>query len=113
MRSGSAGERSVGTRIRRYARKCLRLKGYLNHPGDGRVRPQIGSGHLIWSLVIGYLLRESSFLAIESLARSSACRALGIGRRFSDDTLGYFTEKLNPEIHARRVDHSHQAGQAQ
>ncbi len=62
------------------------------------MRPQIGSGHLIWSLVIGYLLRESSFLAIESLARSSACRALGIGLRFSDDTLGYFTEKLNPEF---------------
>ncbi len=62
------------------------------------MRPQIGSGHLIWSLVIGYLLRESSFLAIESLARSSACRALGIGRRFSDDTLGYFTEKLDPEF---------------
>ena len=89
-------------RIRLYACRCLRLKTYLNNPGDGRVRGQIAARHLLWSLVIGYLLRESSFHAVEALAGSTARRALGVGREFGDDALAYFTERLDPEA-ARRA----------
>jgi len=51
-------------------------------------------------LLIGQILRESSFLAVEALVRSSARRTLGIAAPFCDDTLGYFTERLDP--HATR-----------
>lgn len=78
-------------------RQCLRLKTYLRSPGDGRPRPQIAAQHLLWSLLIGYLLRESSFHAVEALVCSKARRSLGVGRDFGDDTLAYFTERLDPE----------------
>jgi hypothetical protein len=44
---------------------------------------------------MGWFLRECSFLAVQKvvqLARS----ALGLGADFRDDTLGYFTERLDP-----------------
>ena len=84
-------------RIRRYVCQCLRLKTYLNHPGDGRPRAQIPARHLVWSLLIGYVLRETSFHAVEALVCSKARRALEIGRDFGDDALAYFTERLDPE----------------
>ena len=80
--------------VLKYAGRCLRLKEYLRHPGDGRVQPQIAARHLLWALVFGYLLREHSYHGVEWLVRSSARRAMGVGRRFGDDTLAYFTERL-------------------
>jgi hypothetical protein len=51
---------------------------------------------LLWALLIGQILREWSFHGLEALVRSPARRALGVGRRFGDDALGYFTERLAP-----------------
>lgn len=82
-------------RIRRYVCRCLRLKLYLDHPGDGRRRPQIPARHLLWSVLIGDVLRESSFHAVEALVCSKARRALAVGREFGDDALAYFTERLD------------------
>jgi hypothetical protein len=66
-------------------------------PSDGRVRPQIPATVLLWALVIGHVLREWSFHGVEALVRSPARRALGVRRRFGDDTLAYFTERLDPQ----------------
>jgi hypothetical protein len=43
------------------------------------------------------VLREESHHAIEALVRSPARVALGVKQGFSDDTLNYFTERLDPE----------------
>jgi hypothetical protein len=51
---------------------------------------------LLWALLVGQILRQSSFHAVEALVRSSARRTLCIPTPFSDDTLGYFTERLDP-----------------
>ena len=40
--------------------------------------------------------RQSSFRAVEALVHSSARRTLSIATAFGDDTLGYFTERLDP-----------------
>jgi hypothetical protein len=77
--------------------QCLRLKAYLKRPGDGRPQAQIAAQHLLWSVLMGYLLRESSFHAIEALVSSKARRALAVGRKFGDDALAYFTERLDAE----------------
>jgi len=56
-------------------------------------------------MLIGQVLRASNFLAVESLVRSSARRALAVSTSFSDDALGYFTERLDPTpTRARPVD---------
>jgi hypothetical protein len=82
-------------RLFRYVTQRLRLDDYLHQPGDGRPQPQIPARLLLWALLISRLLRECSFLAVEHLARS-ATRALGLSRSFGDDTLSYFTERLDP-----------------
>jgi hypothetical protein len=74
----------------------LRLRRYLQDPGDGRQQPQIPAQALLGALLIGQILRQSSFHAVEALARSSARRTLSIATPFCDDTLGYFTERLDP-----------------
>jgi hypothetical protein len=89
-------KRPTPRRILRYVCQCLRLKAYLDNPGDGRRRPQIPARHLVWSILIGGVLRESSFHAVEALICSNARRALDVGRRFGDDALAYFTERLDP-----------------
>jgi len=83
-------------RLLRYVTRCLRLGRYLADPGDGRPQPQIPARVLLWALVLGRLLREPSFHGVEQLVRSSACRALGVYQSFGDDTLSYFTERLDP-----------------
>jgi hypothetical protein len=85
-------------RLRHYAAKCLRLKAYLQSPGDGRSQPRIPAAALLWALLLGRLLRRPSFAGIEALVRSPARHALSVSRRFSGDTLGYFTERLDPAL---------------
>jgi hypothetical protein len=51
---------------------------------------------LLWTILLGQLLRESSFHALESLVGSTRRRNLGVSRKFGDDALGYFTERLDP-----------------
>ncbi len=79
-----------------YITRCLGLRSYFRSPGDGRPQPQIPAKALLWSLLIGQVLRACSFLAVERLVRSSARRALAVSRSFSDDALDYFTERLDP-----------------
>jgi len=83
-------------RFKTFVTRQCRLRAYLEHPGDGRPRPQIPAAALLWALLIGQVLREWSFAAIEALVRSPARGALVVSRAFSDDTLGYFTERLRP-----------------
>jgi hypothetical protein len=79
-----------------YVTRCLGLRSYFRFPGDGRPQPQIPAKALLWSLLVGQVLRACSFLAVERLVRSSARRALAVSRSFSDDALDYFTERLDP-----------------
>jgi hypothetical protein len=79
-----------------YVTRRLRLRRYLEDPGDGRRQPQIPAPVLLWALLVGQILRQSSFHAVEALVRSAARRTLAIPTPFSDDTLGYFTERLDP-----------------
>jgi hypothetical protein len=81
-----------------YVTRCLGLRSYFRSPGDGRPQPQIPAKALLWSMLIGQVLRTSAFLAVERLVRSSARRALAVSKSFSDDTLGYFTERLDPRF---------------
>ena len=83
-------------RLWTYVTRCLGLQSYFRSPGDGRLQPQIPAKALLWSVLIGQVLRASSFLAVERLARSSARRALAVSTSFSDDALDYFTERLDP-----------------
>lgn len=88
--------RPTPRRLWRYVDRQLRLAGYFRGPGDGRGQPQIPAAVLVWELVVGQVLRECSFHGVEALVRSPARRALQIARGFGDDTLAYFTERLDP-----------------
>jgi hypothetical protein len=88
--------RATPRHLLHYVTRRLRLRRYLKDPGDGRQQPQIPAQALLWALLIGQILRQSSFHAVEALARSSARRTLSIATPFCDDTLGYFTERLDP-----------------
>jgi hypothetical protein len=83
-------------RLWTYVTRCLGLRSYFRSPGDGRPQPQIPARALLWSLLVGQVLRACSFLAVERLVRSAARRALAVGQSFSDDALDYFTERLDP-----------------
>lgn len=83
-------------RLKKYVTQRLGLERYLQHPGDGRPQPQIPARDLLWSLLLAQLLRESSFLGVESLVHSAAKRGMGVHCSFGDDALGYFTERLDP-----------------
>jgi hypothetical protein len=88
-------------RLKKYVAKCLRLKSYLQSPGDGRRQGRIPATALRWALLMGALLRRVAFAAIQALVRSPARRALDVSRRFGDDALGYFTERLDPAVTRR------------
>jgi hypothetical protein len=88
---------STPRRLKKYASKCLRLKAYLQSPGDGRRAERIPAATLLWALFMGVLLRRTAFAALEALVDSRA-RALGVSRRFGDNALAYFTERLDPAM---------------
>lgn len=79
-----------------FVTRRLRLGNYLRDPGDGRPQPQIPAQLLLWALLLAQILRQYSFHAIEAFVRSEARRNLSISKPFSEDTLGYFTERLDP-----------------
>jgi hypothetical protein len=54
----------------RYVTRCLGLRRYLTEPGDGRGQPQISARVLLWSLLMGRVLRQPSFHAVEQLVSS-------------------------------------------
>ncbi len=83
-------------RLWHYVTRRLRLKRYFEHPGDGRRQPQIPAQALLWAMLLGQILREYSFHALEALVRSPARVRLGISLSFGDDALGYFTARLDP-----------------
>jgi hypothetical protein len=84
-------------RLWKYATGPLGLKTFLVSPGDGRPQPQIPAYALYWSMLIGQVLRESSFHGVEALVCSPARGALKVSVSFGDDALGYFTERLDAE----------------
>jgi hypothetical protein len=49
-------------------------------------------------MLLARILREVSFHAVEQLVHSASCTALGVQRKFGDDALGYFTERLDPAV---------------
>jgi hypothetical protein len=69
-------------RLLRYVTRGLRLKRYLELAGDGRRFPQIPAKAMLWAILLGQILRESSFHALESLVGSGRGRSLGISRKF-------------------------------
>src|SRR5258708_24134189 len=83
-------------RLWNFVMRRLRLRDYFEDPGDGRRQPEIPASTVLWALLMGQILRKSSFHAVETLVRSSARRTLSIATPFGDDTLGYFTERLDP-----------------
>lgn len=50
----------------------------------------------MWAWLLGILLRDGSFHAIEALVHSAARAAVRVSRRFGDDALGYFSERVRP-----------------
>jgi hypothetical protein len=80
----------------RYARSVLDLKEFLSAPGDGRVRPQIPGAALVCALLSGIVLRAAAYSRIEQLGKSGTRWPLGGRRRFGDDALAYFTERMDP-----------------
>jgi hypothetical protein len=83
-------------RLKHYATKCLGLKQFFQDCGDGRLQPRKPGRTLLWALLAGQWLRQTSFLAIEQLVSDTGPRKLGLQAGFGDDALGYFTERLDP-----------------
>jgi Transposase DDE domain len=92
-------------RLKKYGGKCLGLKFYLRFPGGGRTQGRIPAAALLWALVMGVVLRRAAFAGIEALVRSPGRRALDVSRRFGDDALGYFTERLDLDVTRRAAAH--------
>jgi hypothetical protein len=74
----------------------FQLHRYFHQPGDGRPQPSLPPAVLLWALVIGTVLRKNSHHGIEALAHSPARSSLKISRKFGNDALAYFTERLDP-----------------
>jgi Transposase DDE domain len=81
----------------KYVHHRLHLAPFFRRPGDGRPRPRIPAKDLLWSQVLGRILRQHSFHGLETLVESPARRNMQVSRSFGDDALGYFNERLDPE----------------
>ena len=88
-------------RLWKYSTGVLRLKKFFLSPGDGRPQPQIAAHVLYWALVVGQILRQFSFRSVEALVGSPARPGLPVATAFSDDTLAYFTERLDAQATRR------------
>ena len=66
-------------------------------PAMGAAAPRSRPKTCWWSTVLGTILRQWAFLAIEALVGSQARRNLTVSHSFGDDALGYFTERLDPK----------------
>lgn len=84
-------------KVRDYATNSLGLQAYLRRPGDGRKRPQIRATDLVWAQVSCQILQRTSFHDVERLVRSGVARELTLNRVFSDDSLAYFNDRLDPQ----------------
>lgn len=89
--------------IRNYTCHTLGLTSFLKQPGDGRIQPVIPAADLSWSLLLGGILRLVSANRLEWLANFADLKDLGLTRKFGDDALAYFTERVDPEVIRRRV----------
>ena len=85
------------SQIQNYACHCLGLKSYFRQPGDGRAHPHISVSDMVWTVVMGRILRVPSFLRLEWLVHSTAWAGLGVQAPFGDDALAYCTERMDPE----------------
>jgi hypothetical protein len=92
-------------RFWQYAVRPLRLRSFLRAPGDGRPQGRIPATALFWALLLGQILRESTFHAVEALVCSSARKALKVSTAFGDDALAYFTERLEADATRRAAAH--------
>ena len=72
-------------RLWKYVSQHLHLAAYFRSPGEGRSRHKVPAKDLLWSIVLGTILRQWAFLAIEALVGSKARRNLGVNdpRRFA------------------------------
>jgi len=59
----------------KYVSQHLHLATYFRSPGDGRSSHKIPAKDLLWSIVLGTILRLWAFLAIEALVGSAARRS--------------------------------------
>ena len=84
-------------KVRDYAMNSLGLQSYLRRPGDGRTRPQIQATDLVWAQLSSQILQRTSFHDVERLVRSGVARELTLNRVFSEDSLAYFNERLDPQ----------------
>jgi hypothetical protein len=82
----------------RYVDRTLGLESFFQRPGDGRVRPQIPARDLMRAQVGAQLLREVTFHGTERLVRSGSLAQMGISRRFSEDSLAYFDDRLDASV---------------
>src|SRR5260370_244207 len=83
-------------RLSKYTRQPRHLAASFRSPGEGRPSHKIPAQDLLWSIVLGTLLRPGAFLALEALGGSTARRNLAVRQAFGDEALGYFTERLDP-----------------
>lgn len=78
-----------------YAQKVFALKTLLRAVRDGRPFAQIGTTSVLLTLVLGAVLRISSYLDLAQQTKRRRWRRLcGLLNPMSDDTLDYVTERL-------------------
>src|SRR5438309_2286080 len=82
--------------IKKYVMGPLHLRSYFSNGGDGRLSPRKPASALLWAFIAGQLLRQTSFHSVEGLVHAAPLRNLGVTAEFGDDTLAYFSERLDP-----------------
>ncbi len=85
-------------KVKRYAIGTMGLGDFLEHPGDGRLHPQISAQNLVWGQVACHLVSHASFHSVERLMECGAVRSLGLTQSFREDSLAYFNERVDPQV---------------
>jgi hypothetical protein len=83
-------------KVWQYSCRRLHLEPYFRCPGDGRKRPQIPAKDLLWAQVGGQILRTTTFHGLETLVHSGVASEMCLSRLISEDSFGYFDERLAP-----------------